>query len=101
MKSAITILAIFVCVQSANAQSIEHFDPVIFSRVNITDHFWKPKMDLVATTTLKACIYQTEVATPRIRNFEKVARKKGEKHEGIFMMTVMCSKHSKQCHTHR
>src|SRR6202008_3868998 len=25
-----------------------------------------------------------EVKTPRIRNFEKVARKKGEKHEGIF-----------------
>lgn len=84
MKSAITVLAAVACIQSVKAQKIEHFDPVIFSRVNITDHFWKPKMDLVATTTLKACIYQTEVATPRIRNFEKVARKKGEKHEGIF-----------------
>jgi DUF1680 family protein len=38
----------------------------------------------VATKTLAACIYQTEVATPRIRNFEKVARAKNEKHEGIF-----------------
>ncbi|QEC69836.1 glycoside hydrolase family 127 protein [Panacibacter ginsenosidivorans] len=84
MRSAITILASIICIDAANAQSIQHFDPVVFSRVNITDHFWKPKMDLVATTTLNACIYQTEVATPRLRNFEKVARKKGEKHEGIF-----------------
>lgn len=84
MKAALPILASAICLQSAKAQGIQHFEPVNFSRVNITDHFWKPKMDLVATTTLKACIYQTEVATPRIRNFEKVANKKGEKHEGIF-----------------
>ena len=43
--------------------------PVNFSKVNIT---------------LDACIYQTEVKTARIRNFEKVTRKQGEKHEGIF-----------------
>jgi DUF1680 family protein len=61
-----------------------HFQPVNFSMVNITDKFWKPKMEKVATTTIQACIYQTETATPRIRNFEKVARKQGEKHEGIF-----------------
>jgi DUF1680 family protein len=33
---------------------------------------------------MKACIYQTEIKTPRIRNFEKVARNKGEKFEGIY-----------------
>ena len=67
------------------------FEPVNFSQVTITDYFWKPTMDKVATTTLQACIYQTEVKTPRIRNFEKVVRNKnlptgqaGEKHEGIF-----------------
>ncbi len=66
------------------AQLQHQIEPVNFSKVMITDNFWKPKLDKVATTTLNACIYQTEVATPRIRNFEKVARKKGEKHEGIF-----------------
>ena len=60
------------------------FEPVGFSQVTITDNFWKPTMDKVATTTLQACIFQTEVKTPRIRNFEKVARNKNEKHEGIF-----------------
>lgn len=59
-------------------------EPVNFSQVNITDSFWKPTLDKVATTTLQACIYQTEVKTPRIKNFEKVARNKNEKHEGIF-----------------
>ncbi len=58
--------------------------PVNFSKVAIHDDFWKPKIDKVATNTLAACIYQTEVNTGRIRNFEKAARGKGEKHEGIF-----------------
>jgi len=65
-------------------QSFLQLEPVNFSMVNITDHFWKPKIDKVADKTLAACIYQTETATARIRNFEKVARGKGEAHEGIF-----------------
>ncbi|PZR33571.1 MAG: glycoside hydrolase family 127 protein [Azospira oryzae] len=70
---------------SLNAQSPSRkFEPVNFSQVTITDAFWKPTMDKVATTTINACVYQTEVATPRIKNFEKVARNKDEKHEGLF-----------------
>lgn len=77
---------ISMCVFSLNAQAqiSQQIEPVNFSEVTIHDQFWKPKIDKVATKTLSACIYQTEIATPRIRNFEKVARKKGEKHEGIF-----------------
>ena len=63
---------------------LEKIEFVNFSKVNITDNFWKPKIDNVATVTIPVCIDQTEVKTPRIRNFEKVARKKGENHEGIF-----------------
>ncbi|MBI1343388.1 MAG: glycoside hydrolase family 127 protein [Terrimonas sp.] len=65
-------------------EPIRKIEPINFSQVNITDEFWKPKIDKVATKTLEACIYQTEIATPRIRNFLKVARGKGEEHEGIF-----------------
>lgn len=60
------------------------FDPVSFAQVNITDAFWRPKLDKVATATLPACIVQTEQKTGRIRNFEKVKQGKGEKHEGIY-----------------
>jgi hypothetical protein len=77
----------FACMVAADAfsqTSIQKIEPVSFSRVSITDAFWKPKIDKVATKTLAACIYQTEVATPRIKNFERVARAKGEPHEGIF-----------------
>jgi hypothetical protein len=77
----------FACMVAADAFSqisIQKIEPVSFSRVSITDAFWKPKIDKVATKTLAACIYQTEVATPRIKNFERVARAKGEPHEGIF-----------------
>lgn len=79
------ILLASFCFNFLFAQSIfQKIEPVSFSQVNITDNFWKPKIDKVATKTLAACIYQTETATGRIRNFEKVARKKAEKHEGIF-----------------
>ncbi|WP_460968197.1 glycoside hydrolase family 127 protein [Spirosoma migulaei] len=68
---------------------VQRFEPVGFAQVNITDQFWKPKLDKVATATLRACIVQTEEKTGRIRNFEKVARKQNEKlgdiqHEGIY-----------------
>lgn len=64
--------------------SLLKFEPVSFSKVNVTDNFWKPKMMLVATKTLNACIFQTETATPRIRNFINVAKNDGQKHQGIF-----------------
>ncbi|MBS1545453.1 MAG: glycoside hydrolase family 127 protein [Bacteroidetes bacterium] len=80
----LTVLFLF-CTFLASAQTpTRKFEPVGFAQVSINDGFWKPTMDQVATTTLQACIYQTEVKTPRIRNFEKVARNKNEKHEGIF-----------------
>jgi uncharacterized protein len=75
-------LFIFNHLQAQN--SLQKIEPISFSEVNITDKFWNPKMDIVATATLSACIIQTEEKTPRIRNFEKVARKQGEKHEGIY-----------------
>ncbi|MDB5021887.1 MAG: hypothetical protein JWQ28_3014 [Pedobacter sp.] len=58
--------------------------PVSFSKVRIDDAFWSPRIDKVTSVTIPVCIEQTEVKTPRIRNFEKVARNTGEKHEGIY-----------------
>lgn len=79
------LFLLLLSVTCAQAQSpARKAQPVNFSQVTITDNFWKPTMDKVATVTLQACIAQTEEKTPRIRNFEKVARKKGEKFEGIF-----------------
>ena len=57
-----------------NAQSsFQKMYPVNFSEVNITDAFWKPKMETVATATLDACVSYTQDKTGRIRNFEKAA----------------------------
>lgn len=84
-KKFLGLLCSICIISMADAQSdLIKIEPISFSKVVITDHFWKPKLQLVATKTLNACIYQTETATPRLRNFQKVARKKGEKHEGIF-----------------
>lgn len=80
MVSILLMAGIALNAQNSNVK----IEPINFSKVTVTDAFWKPKMNLVATKTLAACIYQTEQNTGRIRNFEKVARNKGEKHEGIF-----------------
>jgi len=83
MKKIIFFLILFPRLH-ASAQSIQKYEPVSFSQVIISDKFWKPKLDKVAGKTLAACIYQTEIKTPRIRNYEKIIRNKGEKHEGIY-----------------
>lgn len=60
------------------------YEPVSFARVDITDSFWRPRLEKVASVTLPVCIAYTEEKTGRIRNFEKAARGKGEAHEGIY-----------------
>lgn len=84
MRQLYVFLFISFIINPLHAQNLQILTPIGFSEVNITDAFWKPKMEKVATTTLQTCILQTEVKTPRIRNFEKVARKQREKHEGIY-----------------
>ncbi len=83
-KNIFTSLALIACQTAFSQTPLQRFEFINFSQVNITDNFWKPKIDKVATVTMKACIYQTETKTPRIRNFEKVARKKGERFEGLY-----------------
>lgn len=80
----LTVFAGAVALTSFAQIPVKRFEPVSFSQVDITDRFWRPKLDKVATTTLQACIFQTEEKTGRIRNFEKVQRGKNEKHEGIY-----------------
>lgn len=85
MKVRISIvLFVGLATAASSQQQFPRLTPVNFSKVQINDAFWKPKIDRVTNITIPVCIEQTEVKTPRIRNFEKVARKKGEKHEGIF-----------------
>ncbi len=70
---------------NANTQSLfPKIEPVNFSKVNIEDSFWKPRIDKIATATLPACIYQTETATPRIQNFINTAQKKTGTFKGLW-----------------
>jgi DUF1680 family protein len=77
------IYGLSVTILLLTQQSFAQITPVNFSKVSITDNFWSPRINTVATVTLNACINYTETKTGRIRNFEKVAAKSG-KHEGIF-----------------
>ena len=85
MNKSLLILALSVSFHSAVAQE-KHtvLEAHSFSQIKITDSFWKPKLEKVAKSALPASIYQTEIKTGRIRNFEKAGRKQGEAHEGIY-----------------
>lgn len=74
-----------LCGITVQAQSaLQKYQAVNFSKVKITDDFWRPKLEKVSTVTIPVCIDQTEVKTPRIRNFEIAAGKKQGKFQGIF-----------------
>lgn len=74
-----------ICVQSLLAQSsIQQYHNIKFSQVQINDKFWLPKIEKISAVTIPVCIDQTEVKTPRIRNFEIAAGKRKGKFEGIF-----------------
>lgn len=83
MKHLLLTSLAFSFTATAFAQ-INTLQPVGFSQVKINDAFWTPRQETVTKVTIPVCIDQTEVKTPRIRNFEKVARNDGEKHEGIY-----------------
>jgi len=84
-KYLIILTAVLIFLPELQAQiPVRKMEPVSFSQVIIDDNFWKPRIYSVSKVTIPVCIDQTEVKTPRIRNFEKVAAKKGEKHQGIY-----------------
>jgi hypothetical protein len=81
---------------SVDAQiPVKRFEPVSFSQVDITDQFWRPKLDKVATATLQACIFQTEEKTGRIRNFEKVSVGNTRNTKEFITMIAMFTRPSK------
>ncbi len=83
-KLHLTIVFLFFCVNLKAQKAFQKLEPVNFSQVNVTDPFWKNRMDVVASATLEACINYTENKTGRIRNFENAAHPAGKKHEGIY-----------------
>lgn len=84
MKKTIILSGILLMLLQRSFGQALTIEQVNFSKVNITDQFWEPKIKKVSQVTIPVCIDQTAVKTPRLRNFEKVARKLGEKHEGIY-----------------
>jgi DUF1680 family protein len=87
MKSIVSVTMIGSAILFAGAttaqNSLEQIEPINFSKVQINDEFWKPRIDKIATATLPACIYQTEVATPRIQNFINAAKRKTGSFKGL------------------
>ena len=64
-------------------ESLKFITAVPFSRVQIQDGFWSPRLQAHKDVTLAVCIDQIENQTDRIRNFENAAKGRGE-HSGIF-----------------
>lgn len=57
------------CTSQPISHQVRKMEPVNFSQVSIEDNFWKPRLDIHASTTLQVCIDQCENATNRVNNF--------------------------------
>lgn len=85
LKKYLLVACSVFLIQSLQSQtSIQQYQNIKFSQVEINDKFWKPKIEKVSTVTIPVCIDQTEVKTPRIRNFEIAAGKRSGKFQGLF-----------------
>jgi len=80
----ISALFLFCSISKTVAQaSYQKTEPVAFSRINIEDNFWKPRINAVSSVLIPACLGWAE---PNIRNFEKVTANKGEKADGLWFV---------------
>ncbi|MEO1258699.1 MAG: glycoside hydrolase family 127 protein [Bacteroidota bacterium] len=69
MKSILTFLACLVA-GSVFSQSLGYpVKPIPFTEVEISDNFWKPRLDVVQKVTIPYTLQQSE-ETGRIKNFE-------------------------------
>jgi DUF1680 family protein len=83
-KNCLPLLGSFSFCTVVAQNPLQHYQNVNFSKVQVTDDFWKPKIGKVSLVTIPVCIDQTEVKTPRIQNFEIAAGKRKGKFKGIF-----------------
>jgi len=85
MKRLLFILLSIICLTACTEKqaSLKKINQVDFSKVQITDKFWSPRLERHTSVTLPVCIDQIENQTGRIRNFENAAKGEGE-HSGIF-----------------
>lgn len=85
MRNIIGLFILGLISTTAFAQKVtQKLENINFSKVTIEDAFWKPRMEKVAEITIPVCMDQTEIKTPRIRNFEITAGLRKGEFEGIF-----------------
>ena len=84
MKVRLLLLSFFALTVVQAQTRMQQYESVNFSDVLITDGFWKTHVDKVKSVTIPVCIHQTEVATPRIQNFEVAAGLREGRFQGIY-----------------
>jgi DUF1680 family protein len=78
MMKKICLLLITCCSISAYAQKQDYpIQPVPFTSVKLTDHFWSSKIETNRTATIPASFARCE-STGRVKNFEMAAEHKGK-----------------------
>lgn len=65
----LTAVGLVSCTTVSKEAFSQQNEPVDFSQVKITDHFWLPRINKHAEVTLPACINQCENETQRVKNF--------------------------------
>lgn len=67
----------------AQRSTLHNWNEVAFTKVNITDEFWRPRLEVLKRVTLPSCLMKCE-ETGRIANFAKAGGMIEGEFEGIY-----------------
>jgi hypothetical protein len=76
-----TVLSVAALAERAAPARDYPIAAVPLKNVRVTDHFWRPRMDINRTVSIPHILKQNEI-TPRISNFLKAAHKLDGSYEG-------------------
>jgi hypothetical protein len=77
MKQLLVISAVWICSSLSAQQKDYPFTPVPFTQVQLTDHFWLPRIKINHNVTIPASFERCE-KTGRVKNFDMAAAKSGK-----------------------
>jgi uncharacterized protein len=77
MKKAFSIIGLILLTSSLFAQNYYPYQGISFNKVQLSDNFWLPKIEINRTETIPWAFYQSK-KTGRIKNFEQAAAGEGQ-----------------------
>ena len=95
-KIKFILIACLFSLNGFSQASLQKIEPVNFANVNITDEFWKPKIDKQQQKLQRLVFIKRKQQRPGLKILKELQESKGKSMKAFFMMTAMCSRRQKR-----